>query len=83
MDRPCGVFDETYTQDVAVVRTGAHWGIVTAALMLLFLVPQFLQGSFLANVNAVFITIISVLGLQIIVGYTGQISLGQAAFMSV
>lgn len=83
MDRPCGVFDETYTQDVAVVRTGAHWGIVTAALMLLFLVPQFLPGSFLANVNAVFITIISVLGLQIIVGYTGQISLGQAAFMSV
>ncbi|MBU2552648.1 MAG: branched-chain amino acid ABC transporter permease [Proteobacteria bacterium] len=83
MYRPCGVFDETFTQDLAIVRTKAHWGLVFFALAFLVCLPALASGALLANMNAIGITIISVLGLQIVVGYTGQISLGQAAFMSV
>ena len=83
MYRPCGVFDETFTQDLAIVRTKAHWALLFGSIILLFMLPTFFTGALLSNFNAIGITIISVLGLQVVVGYTGQISLGQAAFMCV
>jgi len=83
MYRPCGVFDETFTQDLAIVRTTVHWILLLAALFVFSVFPMLAPGALLAHFNAIGITTISVVGLQIIVGYTGQISLGQAAFMSV
>ena len=35
--RPSGIFDERYEQDIAVIRTKAHWGILFVGLGLLVL----------------------------------------------
>ena len=83
MRRPCGVFDKTYTKDMAILRTWQHWTALFGALILLYLAP-FWVGHYCINlINTLSITIIAVLGLQIVSGYCGQISFGQPAFMAV
>lgn len=82
--KPCGVFDETYEQDSALVRTRFNWTMLTALLVIVFVGFPLLAGNYLLDVAInIGITIIAVMGLQIIVGFTGQISLGHAAFMAV
>jgi len=81
--RPCGIFDESYTQDMAIVRTKQHWAVLVGALVLLYLFPLFGSYYMVSFLNNLFITIIVVLGLQIVSGYCGQISFGQPAFMAV
>lgn len=80
---PCGVYNERYGQDMAIVRTKRHWAILIVALVLLYLFPIFGPQYFISLVNYLCISIIIVLGLQIVTGYCGQISFGQAAFMAV
>ena len=80
---PCGIFNETYKQDRAIVRTKLQWGILVVALTLLLIFPLF-GGYYLTSlINHISIIIIAVLGLQLVMGYCGQISFGQAAFMAV
>ncbi|MDY7034929.1 MAG: branched-chain amino acid ABC transporter permease [Thermodesulfobacteriota bacterium] len=81
--RPCGVFNETYKKDIAIVRTWQHWTILVATIVLLFLLPLFTSYYIITLLNFIFITVIVVLGLQIVTGYCGQISIGQPAFMAV
>jgi len=83
MWRPCGTFDETYRKDMAVVRTPWRWVLVTASLVVLLLVPVFGSYYVVSFLNTLAITVIVVLGLQIVTGYCGQVSFGQAAFMAV
>jgi len=83
MWRPCGTFDETYKQDMAIVRTSRHWIALIVCLVILFLFPLFGSYYFVSFLNSLAITIIAVLGLQIVTGYCGQVSFGQAAFMAV
>ena len=83
MSRPCGIFNDSYNKDVAIIRTRLQWGLFIGFLVLLFAVPLLVQGymiSFLINIG---ITLIVALGLNILLGYCGQISLGQSAFMAV
>ncbi|MBM3167045.1 MAG: branched-chain amino acid ABC transporter permease [Chloroflexi bacterium] len=80
---PCGVFNRKYSQDMAIVRTRHQWGILIATFLLLLILPSFASNYFLSLINFISITIIVTLGLQIISGYCGQISFGQAAFMAV
>ena len=84
MYRPCGVFDKTHRLDIAIVRTWQHWAILIGSIILLYLLP-FLGVSYylISLINMISITIITVLGLQIVTGYCGQISFGQPAFMAV
>lgn len=84
LKKPCGTFDETYEQDSALVRTGLRWTLLLLLLLSLFVIFPLLSGSYLLDVaiNMAFF-VIAVLGLQIVVGFTGQISLGHAAFMAV
>lgn len=81
--RPSGIFDERYEDDIAVVRTRAHWGLLFIGLGFLFILPLILTPHLLATVNYVGIAIIVCHGLNILTGYTGQISIGQAAFTAV
>jgi len=83
MSNPCGVFNESYSQDMAIVRTSTQWALLIGGLALLFCLPLFLGTQWVVMVNVIAITLISVLGLNILTGYCGQISLGQAAFMGV
>lgn len=81
--KPCGTFDETYEKDSSIIRTPARWAMLAALLAFLFLVYPFIANNYFLDVaNNIGITIIAVLGLQILVGFTGLISLGHVAFMA-
>lgn len=81
--RPCGVFDKSYAQDIAIIRTWQHWTILVCALLALYLFPLFGSYYLVSFINLLSISVIVVLGLQIVSGLCGQISFGQAAFMAV
>ncbi len=78
---PCGVHSTTYSQDKAFIRTPAQWVCFIAFLLLLFSVPLFLGPRILSILIVMGITAVAVVGLQITSGLTGQINLGQSAFM--
>ena len=81
MNRPCGSFNETYARDMAIVRTRLQWGILIASVFLLLTLPLFCSEAILTYANHIAITVIAALGLQILMGYCGQISLGHSAFV--
>ncbi len=76
-------FQESYAQDMAIFRTRLHWGILCVLLILLFTCPLFFSDRILTIMTMIGIAIISVLGLNILTGYCGQISIGHAGFMAV
>lgn len=81
--RPAGDFDRTYENDMAVVRKPWQYALLIAFILSLFTLPFYASESLVFFVNRVCIFMIAVQGLNILTGYTGQISLGQAAFMTV
>ena len=81
--RPAGDFDRSYKQDMAVIRQRWQFGLLLLFLLLLYALPAIASESTVSLVNRICIFIIAVQGLNILTGYTGQISLGQAAFMTV
>ncbi len=83
MWRPCGTFDETYQKDMAIVRTPLRWAVLLGALLVTGLLPVVVPYYFVSFLNNLAITVILVMGLQIVSGYCGQISFGQAAYMAV
>ena len=68
---------------MSVLRQRWHWVALLLFLVAMFLLPYFASGPVVSLVNRIGIAIIAVQGLSILTGYTGQISLGQAAFMTV
>lgn len=83
MYRPCGAIDDTYQKDLAIVRTGPHWGLLIGGLALLFLLPYLVSGVVLNTINLIAITVIALHGVNILTGMTGLITLGQASFMAI
>ena len=83
MFRPCGVFDETYAKSLAIVRTRQHWILMGIGLFVLLTLPLYLSGRILHFVNLLGISLIAAQGLNVLIGFAGQISLGQSAFMAV
>ncbi len=83
ISRPAGDFDRRYEQDMAVLRHRWQVGVLLLSLLALYLLPLYGSGTILSLVNRIGIFIIAVQGLNLLTGYTGQISLGQAAFMTV
>ena len=84
LHRESGVFKTSYAADMALYPLPiARWTV--AALLVLFAVvaPLSLHEYYLSIINLVMIAVVGALGLNILVGYTGQISIGHAAFMSV
>ncbi len=80
--RPAGEFDESYAYDMATIRQPWQWGLLFAFLIALYLLPLYASQSTVSLVNRIGMMIIAVQGLNLLTGYTGQISLGQAAFMT-
>jgi len=83
MHNPCGVFNETYEQDLAIFRTKTQWGLLIGAIILAFTFPLFLNSYILGVLVLIFTTVIILHGLNILTGYCGQISLAQASFAAV
>lgn len=82
--REAGIFKTTYAADMALYPLPiAKWTVAVLALLFVVIVPLALAEYYLAILNLIFIAVVGALGLNILVGYTGQISLGHGAFMSV
>ena len=81
--RESGIYKTTYTADAALYPLPiARWAI--AFFVALFLVaPWLLHEYYISIINLILVATVGALGLNILVGYTGQISIGHAAFMSV
>ncbi len=81
---PCGNFKERYEEELKVFSTdfGRLWSAVGVAI--LFAVVPFVSGPYtLYILNMVGIASIAAVGLNILIGFTGQISLGHGAFLGV
>ncbi|HPI93986.1 MAG TPA: branched-chain amino acid ABC transporter permease [Deltaproteobacteria bacterium] len=81
---PCGNYKEHYGAELTIFETdfGRTWALVGTAL--LFAVVPFMSSSyFLYVLNITGIAAIAALGLNILIGFTGQISLGHGAFFGV
>src|SRR5512137_2979431 len=83
MSLPSGTFQESYAQDMAIFRTRTQWFLLLLFLVLLFTIPLYASNTILTLSTIIGITIISVLGLNILTGCCGQISMGHSGFMAV
>ena len=82
--REAGVFKTTYGADMALYPLPiAKWTVVALAALFVVIIPLAVHEYYLSILNLIFIAIVGALGLNILVGYTGQISIGHGAFMSV
>ena len=80
--RPAGEFDSDYAGDMATIRQPWQWWLLVLFILALYGLPFYASQSVVSLVNRIGIIIIVVQGLNLLTGYTGQISLGQAAFMT-
>jgi branched-chain amino acid transport system permease protein len=82
--RECGILKTTYEADMALYPLHIAKVAVAAVVALMFgVLPLAVHEYYLSIVNLVSIAVVGALGLNILVGYTGQISVGHGAFMSV
>ncbi len=78
--RPAGDYRTTYASDRTIFPTSGSFYAVCLGIALLCTGPFFLSSYSLALLIQIGIYGIGALGLNILVGFTGQISLGHAAF---
>ncbi|TYO95763.1 amino acid/amide ABC transporter membrane protein 2 (HAAT family) [Geothermobacter ehrlichii] len=76
----CGEFRTTYEQDTTIFPTPLSRRMVIAAVVFLCFAPFVLNAYFLNLGIQIGYYAVAALGLNIVVGFTGQISLGHAAF---
>src|SRR6266540_6678359 len=82
--RECGVLKTSYEADMALYPLPiARWTVAAVTVLFFAVVPLTLHEYYLSVANLVWVAVIGALGLNILVGYTGQISIGHGAFMSV
>jgi branched-chain amino acid transport system permease protein len=82
--REAGVYKTSYAADMALYPLPiARWAVAAFAGLFIVLVPLVLTEYYVSILNLILIAVVGALGLNILVGYTGQISIGHGAFMSV
>lgn len=80
--RPAGEFDASYARDMATIRRPWQWVLLLLSVAGLYALPLYASQGLVSLVNRIGISVITVQGLNLLTGYAGQISLGQAAFMT-
>ncbi|MDR7549254.1 MAG: branched-chain amino acid ABC transporter permease, partial [Armatimonadota bacterium] len=83
---PSGTYHETYWTDHALWqwRTGfVTFALAAGLVLLLYVLPWRGSGYLLGVANVVGYTVLSALGVQLLIGYCGQVTLGHAAFIAV
>jgi len=79
----CGDFRTTYERDMELLQTPFVKVCVTAFFVFLLAWPFLVKSAFLWITLQILIAAIGAVGLNILTGFTGQISLGQGAFLGV
>ncbi len=72
-----------YYEDIRLIDSGAVLFWSSALLLFLFTLPLYVPTYYVFLMNLVMIHVILAVGLNILVGYTGQISLGHAGFFAI
>ncbi|OPY86936.1 MAG: leucine/isoleucine/valine transporter permease subunit [Syntrophaceae bacterium PtaU1.Bin231] len=80
---PCGNFKEGYAEDLTVFETDFGRFSMAIGLACLAVLPFLSSPYLLYVINSIGIAAIAVVGLNILIGFTGQISLGHGAFFGV
>ncbi len=78
--RPCGDFRTSYKQDNTIFETTTVRWVTIFTIIALCFAPLLVDGYFITLLIQISYLGIAALGLNILVGYTGQISLGHGAF---
>src|SRR5438477_2896072 len=82
--RECGVLKTTYEADMALYPLPiAKYAVAALAVVFFVVIPLTLHEYYLSIANLVWISVIGALGLNILGGYPGQVSIGPGALMSV
>jgi branched-chain amino acid transport system permease protein len=79
----CGDFRQTYVQDMAIFESAFGRRVFLLFLAILAFLPAFASGFWMDVAVRILIAVIGATGLNILTGFTGQISLGNAAFLAV
>lgn len=78
-----GIYQRTYTRDLALRHTRAEYFRLALVIAGMVATPYFINNYWLSILNTILIAVIGAVGLNILVGFTGQISLGQGGFLAV
>ncbi len=81
---PCGVYHQNYVQDHAWWQTKFIKAKMILLLFILFIIIPLVADSYVLSIlNLVGYTILGAIGVQLLIGFCGQITLGHAAFIAV
>ena len=81
---PCGLYHESYQEDQAWFQTPFIKGKMILLFLIMFIgLPLVLDDYTLSIANYAGYTILGALGVQLLIGFCGQITLGHAAFIAV
>ncbi|MDW8041575.1 MAG: branched-chain amino acid ABC transporter permease [Nitrososphaerota archaeon] len=83
MSAPSGIYSESYEDEIAIARAPIEKVALTISSILLLSLPLISPSYFMVVAIYIYIAIISALGLNILTGFAGQVSLGHAALMAV
>jgi len=78
-----GIYHTTYQADLALRKTRAEWIRLALIVVVVLGAPFVLNPFWLTVANQIGIAIIGAIGLNILTGHTGLISLGHGAFLGV
>jgi branched-chain amino acid transport system permease protein len=78
-----GVYFTSYRRELALRHTRAEYARLVLVAVALVALPYTIDFYWLSIVNTILIATIGAVGLNILVGFTGQISLGQGGFLAV
>jgi len=82
--REAGVFKTSYAADMALYPLPvSRWTLAGIGVLLIVVLPLFASDYVLSILNLILVAVVGAIGLNILTGNTGQISIGQGAFMAV
>jgi len=81
---PCGLYHQNYSEDQGWFQTPFIKGkMILLFILMFFVLPYVLDDYWLGNANMIGYTILGALGVQLLIGFCGQVTLGHAAFIAV
>jgi branched-chain amino acid transport system permease protein len=78
-----GVYNTTYRRDFALRHTKAEYTRLALLAVFAVILPFTLDQYWLSYVNLILLAAIAAVGLNILTGYTGLVSLATAGFLGV
>ncbi|ODU04307.1 MAG: hypothetical protein ABS81_10935 [Pseudonocardia sp. SCN 72-86] len=73
----------SYRQDMALMGTSRRWALTAVVILAVMVLPLAASRGWVAFATVTAISVITVTGLQVLMGTCGQVSVGQSAFMGV